>query len=98
MPLFFVRNQEAGVLELVPAQLAEVAPQVFRVFCSRVVVQDVLCGEAFSANVAIKFAFKAGCVQVEEVNLIGVPIFLVFCKLKRILELFSAQFAKAISW
>ena len=59
MPLLFVRDQETSVLELVPAELAEVASQVLCVLRSCVVVQDVLREETFRANVAIEFAFKA---------------------------------------
>ena len=59
MPLLFVRNQQTSVLELVSAELAKVAPQVFRVLCSCVIVQDVLREETFRANIAIEFAFKA---------------------------------------
>ena len=58
MPLLFVRNEQTSVLELVSAELAKVAPQVFRVLCSCVIVQDVLREETFRANVAIEFAFK----------------------------------------
>ena len=59
MPLLLVRNKQTSVLELVPTQLAEVAPQVFCVLCSCVVVQDILREETFRANVAIEFAFQA---------------------------------------
>ena len=59
MPLLFVRDQEASVLELVSAELAKVASQVFCVLSSRVVVQDVLREETFRADITIEFAFKA---------------------------------------
>ena len=68
MPLLLVRNQKTRVLELVSAKLAEVAPEVFCVLCSCVVVQDVLREETFRANIAIEFAFKARYISVEEVT------------------------------
>ena len=58
MPLLLVGDKKAGVLELVFAQLAIVAPQVFCVPGSRVIVQNVLRHKTFRAYVTFELAFK----------------------------------------